>query len=181
MISKSDNNVNDDVELIFIDKEINPGDPTDPTRAYKLQGLEPATVYTIKLIMTMPTIRGCMNNYKAKGLHIPEDPEKPGSYKPLEHTFPLLTSQKPIDDFVEEELDMAQSIQRPRHRKVTISNSERTLGLYSAGQPDMESLIGNRHEVMANVLAARNSKNWLDFAHTPLTEFGSSHSSKACS
>jgi hypothetical protein len=45
----------------------------------------------------------------------------------------------------------------------------------------MADLSGSRQEVMANVLAARSSKNWLDFAHTPLTEFGSSHSSKACS
>ena len=104
VIQKSNDNIDEDIELIYSDTEIHPGDATDPKRGYKIEGLEPATVYRVKVIMKMPMIASCMVNYAAKGMNLKKDPNKPGFYKPLECTFPLLTSQKPIDEFVEEEL-----------------------------------------------------------------------------
>jgi|LauGreDrversion4_2_1035121.scaffolds.fasta_scaffold443547_1 hypothetical protein len=68
----------------------------------------------------------------------------------------------PIDQFIEEELDMAREQRREKSRKLKLGMSERVLYEFSKDQqPD---LFTDGENLKETVMAARGYKDWRSFA-----------------
>ncbi|TNV71152.1 hypothetical protein FGO68_gene15642 [Halteria grandinella] len=139
--------------------------------AYTLHNLDPATIYKaqMKIYVIDNTSRGNPLQQKSTGSFAP--PEKKKIVYKITELQPILfaTHQKPIDDFISEELDRAREMKREKSRRLPLAKSERVLYEFSKDQnfglfPSKVSSGENIEQLKEAIKAARNHKDWRDYA-----------------